>query len=265
MGGISACIIVPLFFKYIIFKPLISVFIISVESQIVIINVLSLFSLLLTYQLFFREFEKRSVREISLGSLPMAIPVGILMGVGIVFIIATVFYSFNFSVMLGVENNSNFLSITSIMLVMSIWDELIFRAILFRILEANYNLNIALVVSSLLYAIVLSSNTNFSFLSGFVITFVFGLLTGILYSITQNLWYPVMFHLGWNMSFFFLGVNLCLLNELNACSIGTFTGTSVFDRFEVSQTKSIISIILSVLLFIGVYKNRITLRAKLML
>ena len=96
--------------------------------------------------------------------------------------------------------------IVSIMLFMAAFDEeLIFRGyILNNMMDSTSNRWIALVGSSLLFALLHSGNTNvWSTWVPMTELFAAGFILGISYTFTKNLWFPTFFHFGWN---FFQGL-----------------------------------------------------------
>ena len=77
-------------------------------------------------------------------------------------------------------------------------EELVFRGyILSNLLDTFSNKWIALGTSAMLFAIFHCSNPGINSLA-FVNLFLAGLLLGINYIYTKNLWYSVLFHLSWN-------------------------------------------------------------------
>ncbi|HEX9513405.1 MAG TPA: CPBP family intramembrane glutamic endopeptidase [Puia sp.] len=77
-------------------------------------------------------------------------------------------------------------------------EELVFRGyILNNLLDTFRNKWIALGISAVLFAAFHSSNPGINSLA-FVNLFLAGLLLGINYIYTKNLWYSVLFHLSWN-------------------------------------------------------------------
>jgi membrane protease YdiL (CAAX protease family) len=81
--------------------------------------------------------------------------------------------------------------------MVAIFEELIFRAVLFRITEQRWGTRIALVASFLLFAVAHLPNEHVSIL-GVVITGVAGLTLSASYLLTRRLWLPIGLHFGWN-------------------------------------------------------------------
>jgi membrane protease YdiL (CAAX protease family) len=81
--------------------------------------------------------------------------------------------------------------------MIAVSEELIFRGYVLRNLMKSFDKWISLVLSAVLFSIVHYSNTGIPML-GLVNTFLGGLLLGICFIITRQLWLPIFFHLSWN-------------------------------------------------------------------
>jgi hypothetical protein len=83
------------------------------------------------------------------------------------------------------------------MALAAIVEEVLFRAVLFRIAAAWLGTRIAFVASSLLFALAHLPNNGFSLLA-FVALVVAGMLLAAAYLMYQRLWLPIGVHFGWN-------------------------------------------------------------------
>lgn len=85
-----------------------------------------------------------------------------------------------------------------LMLLVAFAEEMVFRGyILGNLLEAFSSKWNALVISAVLFALTHISNTGVS-LVAVLNVFLAGLLLGLNYSYTKNLWFAILFHFGWN-------------------------------------------------------------------
>jgi hypothetical protein len=81
--------------------------------------------------------------------------------------------------------------------------ELVFRGYVLNNLMGSLPGWLALAISTLLYLVFNPANTFFSFdFFTWTNTIIFGLILGLNYLYTKNLWFSIFFHLGWK---FFLG------------------------------------------------------------
>jgi membrane protease YdiL (CAAX protease family) len=91
--------------------------------------------------------------------------------------------------------------------IVAIVEEMLFRGYILRNLMISYNKYIALIISSILFSAVHGFNPNID-LIGFVDLFFAGILLGISYIFTKNLWFPIALHFSWNLTQTFLGFNV---------------------------------------------------------
>ncbi|GAA2698557.1 CPBP family intramembrane glutamic endopeptidase [Actinoplanes palleronii] len=79
-------------------------------------------------------------------------------------------------------------------------EELLFRGVLFRIVEERWGSTIALVVSALIFGGLHLINDPTAFWGALAIAIEGGLLAGAAYVATRSLWLPIGIHLGWNFA-----------------------------------------------------------------
>lgn len=89
----------------------------------------------------------------------------------------------------------------------AVMEEFLFRGYILRNLMISFNKYIALIISSVLFALIHGMNPN---MDGFsVMSLVLaGILLGISYIYTKNLWFPVALHLSWNLFQTLFGFNV---------------------------------------------------------
>jgi len=82
-------------------------------------------------------------------------------------------------------------------LIVALNEEIILRGYILRNFMDSMNKYIALIISSLLFMAMHLFNPNISFV-GMLNIFLAGLLLGITYIFTKNLWFPIALHFSWN-------------------------------------------------------------------
>ncbi|WP_222843479.1 CPBP family intramembrane glutamic endopeptidase [Roseivirga misakiensis] len=99
--------------------------------------------------------------------------------------------------------------VISIMLFTSVAvvEETLMRGYILKNLMSSFNKYVALVISSILFALMHSFNPNISLFSLFDL-FLAGILLGLSYVYTKNLWFPIALHLSWNLFQTLLGFNV---------------------------------------------------------
>ena len=91
--------------------------------------------------------------------------------------------------------------------VVAVAEEVLLRGYILRNLMLSFNKYIALIVSSVLFSLLHAFNPNIDLFSLFGL-FIAGILLGISYIHTKNLWFPIALHLSWNLFQTLLGFNV---------------------------------------------------------
>lgn len=116
-----------------------------------------------------------------------------------------------------------------IMILVAFAEELVFRGYLLNNLMQGNNKEVALVVSALIFAAAHSLNPQFN-LTAFLNIFLAGLLLGMNYIFTKNLWFGILFHVSWNfvqgvvLGFKVSGIELPVLLQQNIRGSVLLTG-----------------------------------------
>ena len=94
------------------------------------------------------------------------------------------------------NGNDLFISL-GLMLIIAFYEEIVFRGYILNNLLESANKWLALLISALLFALAHMANPGFSVLSACNI-FLAGILLGLNYIYTKNLWFGIMLHFTWN-------------------------------------------------------------------
>jgi membrane protease YdiL (CAAX protease family) len=89
------------------------------------------------------------------------------------------------------------LQVLFVFTVVAVAEELVFRGYILNNLLQSMNRSAALILSAIIFAVMHSLNPEFN-LSAFLNILLAGLLLGINYIFTKNLWFGMMLHLSWN-------------------------------------------------------------------
>jgi membrane protease YdiL (CAAX protease family) len=138
-------------------------------------------------------------------------------------------------------------------------EEILFRGYILRNLMYSFNKYVALLLSSTLFSLMHSANPNMDWFS-FLNLFLAGILLGISYINTKNLWFPIALHFSWNFfqtlfGFNVSGQDLYSLIEFKIKEKNIFNGG--YFGFE----GSIFSIIIQVMIITAIviyYQNKKT-------
>jgi membrane protease YdiL (CAAX protease family) len=172
----------------------------SRETFAIVAEAVSAIGLLLIYWLFVRWMEHRPVSELSLRRAPLAIPAGVLIGLGL--------FSATIAILslMGVAHVGNFvpgqalLAAINMAILSAIGEEIIFRGVVFRIFEEMFGTVVALMVSAGFFGLIHMGNHGATVMSGVAIALEAGLLLAVSYAVVRNLWLPIGLHFGWNFA-----------------------------------------------------------------
>ncbi len=184
---------------------------------------LNFFIALLLVSTFRKVFDRRSFK--SLGFLWDGFgkerAAGFLTGILLISIMATVLWSMGLLQWFRADVKlPDLVLVTVIMMVVSIYEEMVFRGYVLNNLLQSMPKQAALLTSALLFAGFHSLNPNFNLIA-FVNIFIAGVLLGCNYIYTRNLWFAIFFHFSWNffqgpvLGFEVSGVELPTLLEQN--------------------------------------------------
>jgi len=111
----------------------------------------------------------------------------------------------------------------------AIAEEVFTRGYVLRNLMISFNKYIALVISALLFSLMHLANPNISIISLFIL-FLSGLVLGLSYLYTKNIWFPIALHFSWNFfqgtifGFNVSGMNMYKLIETKYTTANNWNG-----------------------------------------
>jgi uncharacterized protein len=144
------------------------------------------------------------------------------------------------------------------MVIVAFYEEMVFRGYILNNLMDSFNKWVALIISALLFAIFHIDNPSINIIP-IINVFLAGILLGINYIYTKNLWFAILFHLGWNffqgpvLGYKISGINLPVLlqNELK----GDLLLTGGDFGFEGSVINLALTLI-AILSLYGIYEKK---------
>lgn len=166
----------------------------------IVINLIPFITLLIIIWVFRKFIDKKSIVSLgfALRNYKNDLLQGSLWGVGLILFGFVVLY---LSGIISVtDSNIDFISLTGYFLlfvITSLNEEILVRGYLLNNLCTSMNKYIALLISSILFAMLHLGNENMSLLP-FINLFLAGILLGIYYIHKQNLWFSIGMHLTWN-------------------------------------------------------------------
>ena len=223
-------------------------------TQSFIISIATLLGTLTVLFLFMRFVEKRKFKELGLKIKDRGFDLlaGVIIGL---IVMATGFFLLIVLNEIDVQNFN--LDLEEVLLsigvftAVSISEELLCRGYIQRNLMYSFNNYIALIVSSLLFALAHSFNPNLSWIA-LAGLFGAGILLGLSYIYTKNLWFPISLHFSWNLFQAYFGFNVSgqefySIVEFNIAEENILNGGKF--GFEASIFSLILQIALILLIF----------------
>ena len=185
---------------------------------------------------------KKRGREIILG-----LSIGILVMVFLLAILLTLGFTEI------VDFDIDFLEVLLVLLLfisVSFSEEILIRGYVLNNFMGSSNKYLALIISSLLFALMHAFNPNISMIGLFDL-FLAGILLGITYIFTKNLWFAFSLHFSWNFFQAMLGFNVSGMNIYSVLELKT--KPSIWTGGEFGLEGSILSSIIQVILIIYLY------------
>ena len=144
--------------------------------------------------------ERREPVEVATEGAAAAVGRGMLIGVGMfAAVIANIAVLGGYRVV-GQGSVAGAVALFGFMAAAAVTEELIFRGILFRIIEERIGTWMALVLTSLLFGLSHLFNPHASLWGAIAITIEAGGMLAAAYAATRTLWVPIGLHFGWNFA-----------------------------------------------------------------
>jgi membrane protease YdiL (CAAX protease family) len=145
-----------------------------------------------------RFIEDREVTELSTPGLGREWAIGALIGAGLYTACAVILMGLGIYRVEGVNPLVFLLPNLAMAIKSGIFEELLFRGVLFRSVEAIFGSWVGILVSSLVFGLVHLMNPDATLGGAIYISVEAGLLLAAAYLVTRRLWIAMGFHMGWN-------------------------------------------------------------------
>ncbi|USX55057.1 CPBP family intramembrane glutamic endopeptidase [Lentzea sp. HUAS12] len=155
---------------------------------------------LAAYAWIVRRTEHREPTEVSLKTAPGALGRGVLVGLAMFgAVIVNIAFLGGYEVR-GIGSVTGMIAIFGFMVAVAVTEELLYRGVLFRIVEEKIGTWLALMVSGLVFGFAHLPNPGATVWSSLAIAIEAGLMLGAAYVATRNLWVPIGVHFAWNFA-----------------------------------------------------------------
>ena len=144
--------------------------------------------------------EQRAVPEVGLTTLRSQLPRGTAIGIGLFAVTILLIFVSNGYRVHGWGSAGDMITTFGLMAGVATCEELLFRGVLFRIVEEWAGTVVALTVSALLFGGLHLLNPHATVWGALAIAAEAGVMLGAAYAVTRSLWLPIGLHLGWNFA-----------------------------------------------------------------
>jgi len=167
---------------------------------VVLVGVVAAVAMLWTYTWVVRRTERRSPTEVARAGAVPRLARGLLLGTtmfGAVILVITLHGGYRVT---GVGSVTGALGILGLMIAVAVAEELVFRGVLFRVLEERAGTLISMVVTGVIFGFAHLLNPEASVWGALAISVEAGFMLAACYAATRNLWVPIGLHIGWNVA-----------------------------------------------------------------
>lgn len=250
---------VRIFLGFLILSIVLSITQIGTEAlfghEAVWANLLSVFITVvavgLTYYGFVRLIERRSVTELSLSSSIKELASGTVIGVVLFSATIGVLWTLGYYQVSGMNEWIDIFPWLVLAIISGVSEELIFRGLLFRVVEESLGSWLALAISALIFGLLHLANPNATLWGGIAIAIEAGVMLAAAYMYTRRLWLPIGIHFAWNFTqgaIFGVAVSG---NEAKGLLQSTLSGPSLLSGGDFGAEASIFAVLIC--LAAGIY------------
>lgn len=155
--------------------------------------------LLLMYRWLVRSYEERKIEELSMQKSLKDTGIGFLWGMLMMAAVIGIFALCGWYKIIGCSFNVAFVyRYLMAYFVVAVGEEIVFRGIMFRLLDSQFNLWVAMIISAIVFGAAHIINPNATVVSTVGISLASGVLFGLLFKYYRTLWVPIGIHWSWN-------------------------------------------------------------------
>lgn len=144
--------------------------------------------------------ERREITELGRSGAWSKTGWGTLLGIGLFSLVIVNLAFLGYYEVDGIGDPEAVIGLFGFMAAAAVTEEVMYRGVLFRVIEQWSGTWIALIVTSLLFGFGHMLNPNASLWGAVAITIEAGGMLGAAYIATRNLWLPIGIHFGWNFA-----------------------------------------------------------------
>lgn len=155
---------------------------------------------LVAYRWVVRRTERRPVAELAPEGARSALGAGLVLGTGMFVAVIASIAAFGGYHVDGWGSATGALGMLGLAVAAGVTEELMFRGVLFRIIEERAGTWLALALSAALFGALHLVNPHATLWGALAIAIEAGVMLGAAYVATRRLWLPIGLHIGWNFA-----------------------------------------------------------------
>ena len=161
-------------------------------------GIISSTAVIAAYIYFYRKYEKRAITEFSNKGITKYIITGVIIGTILQCLtILIIIINGSFEIV-SVNPISDMIIPFTVAFSVAIFEEILIRGIIFRIVEEKLGSYISLFITAIIFGALHLANPNSTGFSGLCVGIEAGFLMGAAYIYARNLWFPIAIHFAWN-------------------------------------------------------------------
>jgi uncharacterized protein len=156
--------------------------------------------MVVAYRWLVRIVERRVPDELGKASALSGLATGTLVGAGLFIAVYAVLWMAGAIGSVGRGGVAGLAAALATPIASAFGEEIVFRGVVFRLLEKALGTTIALVLSAGAFGLLHAGNTGATWVSTLAIALESGALLGLAFVLTRKLWLPIGLHFGWNFT-----------------------------------------------------------------
>ncbi|MES2780791.1 MAG: CPBP family glutamic-type intramembrane protease [Bacteroidota bacterium] len=170
------------------------------ESRNLIVGIVTAVLSILSYTTLYRFYEKRTISELATKDIGSNLFKGIFLGALLQSLTIFVIYLYGGFSIVSINPVSFLVPPLTMAFTSAIFEEILVRGIIFRILEEKLGSYIALILSAAIFGALHLGNPNSSVTAALGLALQAGLFLAAAFMYTRNLWFPIAIHFAWNFT-----------------------------------------------------------------
>ena len=152
------------------------------------------------YRWLVHTLERRAADELSSAMAARRLVLGVVAGAALFVAVYGILWSLGAVTFQGSGGLSGLEVALAIAVASAVGEEIVFRGVVFRLLEDRLGTTLALILSAGAFGLIHAGNAGATWVSTLAIALESGVLLALAYAATRSLWLPIGLHFGWNFT-----------------------------------------------------------------